>query len=73
MKQIAGNVAKVPSKELNKIAAEYIGVRILYTTLYMTVRSEAASYLRSGVYAWSVAIPIYWLIRAASVLNSGSL
>jgi hypothetical protein len=44
---------------------------VLYTTLYMTVRSEAASYLRTGAWAWSVAIPIYGLIRAGNVYNQG--
>lgn len=63
-----GTVAKLPAREL---AAEYIGVRVLYTTLYMTVRSEAASYLRTGVWYWSVAIPIYGLIRAGNLYNQG--
>ena len=58
---------------MNKLAAEYIGVRVLYTALYMTVRSsEAASYLRTGVWAWSVAIPIYGLVRAGNAYNQGS-
>lgn len=71
--QLAGSVAKLPSREMNKLAAEYIGVRVLYTALYMSVRSsEAASYLRTGVWAWSVAIPIYGLVRAGNAYNQGS-
>ncbi|KAA8646455.1 hypothetical protein EYZ11_000273 [Aspergillus tanneri] len=66
---IAGNVAKLPSSELNTLAVEYIGARILYTALYMGARSEAASYLRTGVWAWSLSIPIWGLIRAGRVLN----
>jgi hypothetical protein len=58
---------------LNTLAAEYTGARVLYTTLYMTVRSEAASYLRTGVWAWSVAIPIYGLIRAGNMYNNQGL
>jgi hypothetical protein len=34
----------------------------------MTVKSEAASYLRTGVYAWSVGIPFYVLWKAGSKL-----
>ncbi|KAK1140298.1 hypothetical protein N8T08_010501 [Aspergillus melleus] len=30
---IAGNVAKLPAHELNVLAAEYIGARILYTAV----------------------------------------
>ncbi|PLN86688.1 hypothetical protein BDW42DRAFT_189954 [Aspergillus taichungensis] len=67
---LAGNLAKLPSNELNTLAAEYIGVRILYTALYMGVRSEAASYLRTGVWAWGMAIPIWGLIRAGRVMNA---
>ena len=67
--QIAGSIARLPPHELNTLAAEYISVRVLYTMLYMTVRGEAASYLRTGVWAWSVAIPIYGLIRAGNAIN----
>jgi len=67
-RQIAGNMAKMPSRELNTLAAEYLGVRVLYSVLYMTARSEAVSYLRSSVYAWSVGIPFYGLWKAANLL-----
>jgi uncharacterized MAPEG superfamily protein len=70
---MAGCLAKLPSRELNTLAAEYIGARVLYTTLYMTVRSEAASYLRTGVWVWSVVIPIYGLIRAGNMYNNQGL
>jgi len=65
-------MAHLPSRDMNFYAAEYIGARILYTTLYMTVRSEAASYLRSTVFAWSVGIPAYVLWRAGNELAQGS-
>ncbi|KAH8424240.1 uncharacterized protein LDX57_001998 [Aspergillus melleus] len=67
---IAGNVAKLPADELNVLAAEYIGARILYTAVYMGVRSEALSYLRTGVWAWSLSIPIWGLARAGRALNA---
>ena len=53
---------------MNFCAAEYLTARLLYTTIYMSVTSEAASYLRSGVYAWSVGIPIYVLWKAGNRL-----
>ncbi|GES61806.1 membrane-associated, eicosanoid/glutathione metabolism (MAPEG) protein [Aspergillus terreus] len=67
---LAGNLAKLPSKELNTIAFEYLGVRLLYTAIYMGAKSEAASYLRTGVWAWGVSIPIWGLIKAGRMMNS---
>ena len=66
---IAGNMAGVPSREMNVLGAEYLGVRLLYNVMYMAARNEAASYLRSGVYAWSVGIPMYLLIKAGGKIN----
>ncbi|EEH10909.1 conserved hypothetical protein [Histoplasma capsulatum G186AR] len=65
---IAGNVAKLPAGDLNTIAAEYIGARMLYTVLYMGVKSEGLSYLRTGVWAWSIGLPLYGLVKAGRAL-----
>lgn len=67
--QLAGNLAKLPSSDLNTLSLEYIGARLLYTALYMGAKSEAVSYLRTGVWAWSISIPIWGLIQAGRVLN----
>lgn len=67
--QIAGNYAKLDVGEMNFLAAEYLTARVVYTTLYMTVRSEAASYLRTGAYAWGLGIPLYVLWKAANRLS----
>ncbi|EED17425.1 conserved hypothetical protein [Talaromyces stipitatus ATCC 10500] len=69
---LAGNLAKLPSSELNTLAVEYIGARLLYTAVYLGVRSEAASYLRTGIWAWSISIPVWGLIKAGRMLNSSS-
>ncbi|KAF7131020.1 hypothetical protein CNMCM5793_003955 [Aspergillus hiratsukae] len=66
---LAGNLAKLPSGDLNTLSLEYIGARLLYTALYMGAKSEAISYLRTGVWAWSVSIPICGLIQAGRILN----
>ncbi|KLJ07862.1 hypothetical protein EMPG_16644 [Blastomyces silverae] len=68
---IAGNAAKLPASDLNLIAAEYIGARMIYTALYMGVRSEGLSYLRTGVWAWSIGLPLYGLIQAGRALAGG--
>jgi uncharacterized MAPEG superfamily protein len=70
--QLAGNLAGLPSNELNTIAMEYIGARLLYTTLYMGVKSELTSYLRSGIWAWSIALPIWGLVKAGRALSVNS-
>ncbi|GFF32261.1 hypothetical protein IFM51744_03323 [Aspergillus udagawae] len=67
---LAGNLAKLPSSDLNTLSLEFIGARLLYTALYMGAKSEAISYLRTGVWAWSVSIPIWGLIQAGRALNN---
>ncbi|KAJ6009911.1 hypothetical protein N7499_004688 [Penicillium canescens] len=67
---LAGNLANLPAKDMNTLAVEYLGARILYTALYMGVRSEAASYLRTGVWAWSISLPIWALYKAGKALNA---
>ena len=71
--QIAGNMANLPSSELNFIAAEYLGARVLYTALYMGARSEFMSYMRTGVWAWSIALPLYGLVKAGKAMSEGDL
>ncbi|PGH14545.1 hypothetical protein AJ80_05865 [Polytolypa hystricis UAMH7299] len=66
---LVGNIAKLPSSDLNLIAAEYLGARVLYTALYMGARSEFMSYIRTGVWAWSIALPIWGLIKAGRVFQ----
>ncbi|KAF4264269.1 hypothetical protein KXW98_001544 [Aspergillus fumigatus] len=66
---LAGNLAKLPTSDLNTLSLEYIGARLLYTALYMGAKSEAISYLRTGVWAWSISIPIWGLIQAGRALN----
>lgn len=67
--QLAGNLANLPANDLNALAFEYLGARLLYMAVYMGVRSEAASYLRTGIWAWSISIPIWALYKAGKQLN----
>jgi len=57
--QIAGNVAQIPTQDMNALAVQYLGVRALYSMVYIGGRSEALSYLRTGLWAWSIGIPIW--------------
>ncbi|KAL3465506.1 hypothetical protein BJX64DRAFT_285441 [Aspergillus heterothallicus] len=66
---LAGNVAKLPTSELNVLSLEYLGARLLYMATYMGARSEAVSYVRTGLWAWSVSIPIIALVKAGKAFN----
>ena len=59
------------TKDLNFCAGEYIFARVLYSALYMTVRSEKASYLRTAAYLWTVGIPFYVFWKAGWKLAEG--
>ncbi|KAJ5461795.1 uncharacterized protein N7458_003347 [Penicillium daleae] len=66
---LAGNLANLPAKDLNWFALDYLGARVLYTMAYMGVKSEAASYLRTGLWAWSISIPILVLLKSANAIR----
>jgi len=68
--QIAGNVAQIPTQDMNALAVQYLGVRALYSMVYIGGRSEALSYLRTGLWAWSIGIPIWGLVKAGKALNA---
>ncbi|KAI9722980.1 MAG: hypothetical protein M1812_001429 [Candelaria pacifica] len=67
---LAGNLAKLPASEMNSFAAQYIGFRILYSGLYIFNRSsEKLAYVRTGVWYWSLALPVLTLIHAGNKLS----
>ncbi|KAE8412384.1 hypothetical protein BDV36DRAFT_300953 [Aspergillus pseudocaelatus] len=68
---LAGNLAKLPANDLNYMAVDYLASRMLYTAVYMGVKSELGSYLRTGIWAWSISIPIWVLVRAGKAVNAG--
>lgn len=59
----------MPTRDLNIYAGEYLAARLVYSVVYMTVKSEAASYLRTGVWAWGMSIPLYVLWKAGNKLS----
>lgn len=64
IEQLAGS-GRISQQDLHFMAWEYLGVRSLYTLAYIGIRNEAASYLRTGLWAWSLALPVITLIKAA--------
>ena len=67
--QVAGNVAKLPAEDLNSVALSFFAARTLYLGLYMGVKSDTLAYARTGVYFWSISIPIIALWKAGKALQ----
>ncbi|TFK72112.1 hypothetical protein BDN72DRAFT_836707 [Pluteus cervinus] len=62
---LAGNVVGLNNYVLNITSLTYIGMRLLYNTIYINHRTSAVSWIRSSVFFASVSLPISLLIRAA--------
>ncbi|KAI7551815.1 hypothetical protein KC331_g2308 [Hortaea werneckii] len=62
--ELAGNMSKLPSKDLNNAALSFLGARTLYMTLYTTISHDVLAFARTGVYAWSIGIPLVLLWKA---------
>ncbi|KAK5167030.1 uncharacterized protein LTR77_007759 [Saxophila tyrrhenica] len=65
---VAGNVAQLPARDMNSMALSFFAARTLYMGLYLAVKSDTLAYARTGVYAWSISIPIMGLWKAGQVL-----
>lgn len=63
---LAGNVAKLPANDMNNMALSFLAARTLYMAVYMGVKNDALAYARTGVYAWSISIPIVVLWKAGN-------
>ncbi|KAF2171365.1 hypothetical protein M409DRAFT_18481 [Zasmidium cellare ATCC 36951] len=61
---VAGNVAGLDVKDLNGTAASFFLARGVYMVYYIGVRNEMMAMARTGLWAWSISIPIMALIRA---------
>lgn len=57
-------MAKLPAKDLNSAATQFLTARIVYSLLYITTTSEALSYLRTGAFTWSISAPMFILWQA---------
>ncbi|KAI7285758.1 hypothetical protein KC345_g1522 [Hortaea werneckii] len=61
---LAGNMSKLPPKDLNNAALSFLGARTLYMTLYTIISHDTLAFARTGVYAWSISIPLVLLWKA---------
>ncbi|KAB8342779.1 hypothetical protein FH972_022377 [Carpinus fangiana] len=63
---IATNVAKLPEDDIKSMAYQYLCARALYTVAYVGIKNEALSYVRTGLWGWSLAVPVLALLRSAN-------
>ncbi|KAG4415510.1 hypothetical protein IFR04_011382 [Cadophora malorum] len=68
---IAGTVAGIPKEDLNRSAAQYLGLRVLYTGLYIGIENNILAMARSGTWALGLAVPIMTLWKAGERISGG--
>jgi len=54
---------------MNTMVASYIGLRVIYSFLYVKVEKNKTSYLRSGTWAASVAVLMTMFVKAGNKMN----
>ncbi|KAH7312883.1 hypothetical protein BKA65DRAFT_600439 [Rhexocercosporidium sp. MPI-PUGE-AT-0058] len=68
---IAGTFAGIPREELNRSAAQYLGLRVLYTGLYIGIENNVLAFARSGAWGLGIAVPIMTLWKAGERVSAG--
>jgi len=64
---LAGTMMHIPSEDLNKSAGWYIGLRSLYTALYISTTSEVLALARTSVWGASIVVPVWTLWKAGKL------
>lgn len=67
--QLAGNMAQLPTSDLNSMAWTFLGARVAFTAMYMGIKSNTLAYARTGVYFWGLSIPVLTLWRAGQAAS----
>jgi len=63
---LAGNIAGLDNRFLNKISAIYITMRFVYNYVYINHETMKRSWLRSALFFGSLSLPLTILIKAAN-------
>ncbi|MCJ1251960.1 hypothetical protein MMC30_009198 [Trapelia coarctata] len=69
---ILGNMANLPAGTLNTVAGGYLALRVLYNVAYIQTTANKYSYMRTGIWASSILLCMYQMVRAANVFASRS-
>ena len=67
---ILGNMAQLPASTLNTVAGTYLALRAIYNVVYIQTTTNKYSYMRTGIWASSIALCLYQMIQAANVFAS---
>ncbi|KAL2060900.1 hypothetical protein VTL71DRAFT_8952 [Oculimacula yallundae] len=67
---IAGTFAGLPREDLNRSAAQYLGLRVLYTGLYIGIENNVLAFARSGTWLLAMAVPAIMLWKAGERVTS---
>ncbi|KAF1841556.1 uncharacterized protein K460DRAFT_344463 [Cucurbitaria berberidis CBS 394.84] len=67
---LAGNYAGLSPSTLNFITGAYLGLRILYSVLYINTTTQKSSYLRSLTWLSSIVLLIGTYIKAGNNLSA---
>jgi uncharacterized MAPEG superfamily protein len=62
--------AKLPSDELNTLAASYLACRVLFNIFYIFISSETMAPARSGAYVAGIVINWTLFVKAHNALNA---
>ncbi|CAO1636417.1 unnamed protein product [Sympodiomycopsis kandeliae] len=65
---LAGNLAKLPSDELNRMSALYVGSRVLYNFAYVYLEGFAPSLIRTAIFQVGVIAGLRLVYLASKVL-----
>jgi uncharacterized MAPEG superfamily protein len=60
----------VKKATMNTIAGAYLGLRVLYSVLYINVEDNKTSFLRSGTWFAGVVLLATTYVKAGMALNS---
>jgi uncharacterized MAPEG superfamily protein len=56
---------------MNTVAGSYIGLRVLYSVLYVNTKDNWQSYVRSGTWFAGVAVLMSTFVKAGNKINGG--
>lgn len=69
---ICANMAGLETGLVNAVCGAFLGLRMLYTVLYISVVDKTLSNLRSLVWMGSAGCCLYLMVKAGNVLVDGS-
>jgi len=68
---ILGNMARLPVGKLNMVTGLYLGTRVVYNLVYITVEKHSLSLSRTLIWWSGVACDMYLIVSAGNVFSAG--